>query len=154
MKKTKENEKMKNKKMMRKENERKSAAGALAGKMIGMPNPVSALTEEEARKIADGLGEGKDMGSWKTMSGEQFMKWWESSHKETPLPNSGGAVGLSEKKLGSVAGAGENSGTEDHFNNLTIGDIGGSMDGNVGGVCGKNTEHEGEGDTGGGEICN
>ena len=29
------------------------------------------------------LGDGKDMGSWKTMSGEQFMKWWEDSNGKT-----------------------------------------------------------------------
>lgn len=45
-----------------------------------MPNPASVLTEDEALKIAEDLGEGKDMGSWRTMSGAEFMKWWRSCH--------------------------------------------------------------------------
>lgn len=49
---------------------------------IVMPNPVSMLSEEEALKIAEDLGPGKSMGSWKTMSGEEFMKWWRSYHEE------------------------------------------------------------------------
>lgn len=47
---------------------------------FSVPNPASVLTEEEALKIAEDLGNGKDMGSWKTMSGEAFMKWWRSCH--------------------------------------------------------------------------
>ena len=46
-----------------------------------MPNPASVLTEEEALKIAKDLGNGQDMGTWKTMSGDEFMKWWRASHK-------------------------------------------------------------------------
>lgn len=49
---------------------------------LGMTNPVSGLTEEEAMKIAEKLGNGRDMGSWRTMSGAQFLEWWQSSRKE------------------------------------------------------------------------
>ena len=49
---------------------------------LNMPNPVASLTEEQALKIAKELGDGKDMGSWKTMSGEEFMRWWRSCHKD------------------------------------------------------------------------
>ena len=35
-----------------------------------VPNLLSIQTEEEALKIADELGDGKDMGTWKTMSDE------------------------------------------------------------------------------------
>lgn len=47
-----------------------------------MPNPVSIMTvtEEEALKIAADLGNGKNVGSWKTMSGQEFMNWWRSCH--------------------------------------------------------------------------
>ncbi len=53
----------------------------VSGGMASMANPVSGMSEEEARRIAEELGEGKDMGSWKTMSKEQFLKWWESSNR-------------------------------------------------------------------------
>lgn len=43
----------------------------------GMANSEAGMSEEQARKIAENLGEGNDMGSWKTMSGEQFMDWWK-----------------------------------------------------------------------------
>lgn len=43
---------------------------------------ASVLTEEEALKIAETLGEGNDMGSWKTMSGEEFMQLWYSTHEQ------------------------------------------------------------------------
>ena len=49
---------------------------------VGLPNPVASQTREEALRIAAQLGDGKDMGSWRTMSGEQYMQWWESSHKD------------------------------------------------------------------------
>ena len=35
-----------------------------------LSNPVKVLTEEEACRISAELGNGKDMGTWKTMSGE------------------------------------------------------------------------------------
>lgn len=47
---------------------------------LGMSNPASGISEEEAKKVACALGEGKDMGSWKTMSGDQFMEWWSASN--------------------------------------------------------------------------
>lgn len=47
-----------------------------------IPNPASIQTEEEALKIAGELGDGRDMGSWKTMAGEQYMEWWKSVHKK------------------------------------------------------------------------
>jgi hypothetical protein len=47
-----------------------------------IPNPVSILTEEEALKIAAELGDGQDMGTWKTMSGEEFMMWWKSCNQD------------------------------------------------------------------------
>ncbi len=43
---------------------------------------ASALTEEEALKIAEMLGDGSDMGTWKTMSGEEFMQLWYSTHEQ------------------------------------------------------------------------
>ncbi len=51
-------------------------------KFAELPNPVNVLTEEEARLIAAELGDGKDMGLWKTMSGEQYMQWWRSFHEK------------------------------------------------------------------------
>ena len=47
----------------------------------GVANPVSGLSREKAEKIAKTLGDGEDHGSWRSMSGEQFMKWWESSNR-------------------------------------------------------------------------
>ena len=44
-----------------------------------MTNPV-VIPESQAENIAKELGDGKDMGSWKTMSSEQFMKWWEETN--------------------------------------------------------------------------
>lgn len=62
--------------------EKKRTTKAFGGQMMNMPNPVSSLTEEEAKAIAESLGDGKDMGSWRTMSGKDFMKWYESSRKK------------------------------------------------------------------------
>ena len=53
----------------------------VTGGMLSMKNPVAGMSREEAEHTAIELGEGQDMGSWKTMSGEQFMKWWEASNQ-------------------------------------------------------------------------
>ena len=46
-----------------------------------MTNPAADISKEKAENITMELGDGKDMGSWKTMSGEQFMKWWEETNR-------------------------------------------------------------------------
>ena len=51
----------------------------------GMPNPVSGMSYEEARKIAkkweaEARKKGLKKGQWGT--GESFMKWWASSNKD------------------------------------------------------------------------
>ena len=56
--------------------------GKVTGGLVGMANPVSGMSEEEAMRIANALGEGKNVDSWKTMSGERFLEWWRESNKE------------------------------------------------------------------------
>ncbi len=48
---------------------------------LGMANPASGISKEQAVKIATELGDGKDEGSYKTMTGDQFMDWWKESNK-------------------------------------------------------------------------
>ncbi len=48
-------------------------------------NPVSGMSKEEAFDIAVQLAEGKDMGSWNTMTAEEFLQWWLSSNSETSV---------------------------------------------------------------------
>lgn len=50
----------------------------ITGGVLGMSNPVAGMSREQAEEIALSLGPGKDMGSYTTMSGDQFMKWWAS----------------------------------------------------------------------------
>lgn len=50
------------------------------GGIMSMTNPAAGISREQAEAIAREFGDGKDMGSWKTMSGEQFLKWWEASN--------------------------------------------------------------------------
>ena len=50
---------------------------------VQIANPVAGMSEEEARAIASALGEGKDMGTWQTMSGDEFMEWWRSANNIT-----------------------------------------------------------------------
>ena len=54
----------------------------VTGGVINMTNPVAGKSREEMEKVAATLGEGQDMGSWKTMSGERFLEWWRESNKE------------------------------------------------------------------------
>ena len=54
---------MKNDRVELKDNELEKIAGG-------------SLTEEQSKKAAGELGNGSDMGAWKTMSSEEFMKWW------------------------------------------------------------------------------
>ena len=61
---------MKNTKAEIKNNELENVSGGV----FSMANPV-VIPESQAENIAKELGDGKDMGSWKTMSSEQFMKW-------------------------------------------------------------------------------
>ncbi len=68
---------MENKKVLNNEELEKVSGGAA---FADIPNPLTIQTEEEARLIADKLGNGNDMGSWKTMSGEEYMQWWRSTH--------------------------------------------------------------------------
>ena len=44
-------------------------------------DPADVQTREEALKIAELLGDGKNMGTWQTMSGEQYMQLWDSIHQ-------------------------------------------------------------------------
>ena len=67
---------MKNTKVELKDNELENVSGGV----LSMVNPV-VIPETQAEHIAMELGDGKDMGSWKTMSGEQFMKWWEETNR-------------------------------------------------------------------------
>lgn len=62
------------------EDELKQVTGGENRPMMGMANPVAGMTKEQAEAIARELGGGKDMGSWRTMSGDEFMKWWEKSN--------------------------------------------------------------------------
>ncbi|MCQ2471497.1 MAG: hypothetical protein MJ147_05605 [Clostridia bacterium] len=39
-----------------------------------VPDPESVQTEAEAIRIVEMLGDGKDMGTWKTMSGEKYIQ--------------------------------------------------------------------------------
>lgn len=70
---------MEDKKLLNNEELERVSGGVI---FTGTPNPASVLTEEEALKIAETLGEGSDMGSWKTMSGEEFMQLWYSTHEQ------------------------------------------------------------------------
>ena len=63
------------------EDELKQVTGGATRPMMGMANPVAGMPKEQAEAIARELGGGKDMGSWRTMSGDEFMKWWEESNK-------------------------------------------------------------------------
>lgn len=65
---------------------------------LGGSNKMSAagLSADEARKIAVALDDGKDMGSWKTMSGEQFLKWWESNGGKASVDTVGGICGKND----------------------------------------------------------
>lgn len=54
----------------------------MAAGMCGMANPVAGMSREEAERIAAELGDGTDMGTWRTMSGEQFLKWWAASNPQ------------------------------------------------------------------------
>lgn len=52
----------------------------IRGNLSGtIASPVG-LSQEEAEKIAEELGEDKHMGSWSTMSGEQYMDWWRAAN--------------------------------------------------------------------------
>ena len=68
---------MKNTKVEIKDNELESVSGGV----LSMTNPAADISKEKAENITMELGDGKDMGSWKTMSGEQFMKWWEETNR-------------------------------------------------------------------------
>ena len=70
---------MEDKKLLNNEGLEKVSGGV---NFTDVPNPLSIQTKEEALKIAEQLGAGKDMGSWKTMSGEEFMQWWRSVHEK------------------------------------------------------------------------
>ena len=70
---------MEDKKLLNNEELEKVSGGV---NFSDVPNPLSIQTKEEALKIAEQLGAGKDMGSWKTMSGEEFMQWWRSVHEK------------------------------------------------------------------------
>jgi len=48
---------------------------------VTLGNPVAGMSQEEAFQIALSLAEGKDMGSWSTMSAEQFLLWWQESNQ-------------------------------------------------------------------------
>ena len=50
--------------------------------MMGMSNPVAGISREQAEAIAKTLGDGTNMGSWRTMSEEEFMKWWAETNNE------------------------------------------------------------------------
>lgn len=67
---------MKNTKVEIKDNELENVSGGV----FSMANPV-VIPKTQAENIAKELGDGKDMGSWKTMSSEQFMKWWEETNR-------------------------------------------------------------------------
>ena len=56
----------------------------IVGLNLNMSNPISGITREQAEQIAKNLGTGKDNGSWRTMSAEQFMEWWEKSNGRKP----------------------------------------------------------------------
>ena len=59
-------------------------------KSYNMKNPVTGLSREEAELKAKSLGkDGKNMGSWKSQSALDFMKWWADSNN----------VSLSEEDL-------------------------------------------------------
>ncbi|MCQ2424179.1 MAG: bacteriocin [Clostridia bacterium] len=78
----------------------------VTGGALGMSNPVSGITREQAEAMARELGLGKDMGSWRTMSSEDFMAWWRASNNQ-PLRDENTAE-LNENQLGMVsAGASE-----------------------------------------------
>ncbi|GEM_PF-2957138 len=70
----------------------KNTAAVDTGKdtgMVGgvqMANPVAGLSREEALEIAVALAEGKDMGSWQTMSADEFLRWWADSNQEELNP--------------------------------------------------------------------
>ena len=66
---------MKNTKAEIKDNELENISGGV----LSMTNPV-AIPKTQAEHIAMELGDGKDMGSWKELSSEQFMKWWEETN--------------------------------------------------------------------------
>ena len=70
---------MEDKKILNNEELEKVSGGV---SFTDVPNPLSIQTKEEALKIAEQLGAGKDMGSWKTMSGEEFMQLWYSTHEQ------------------------------------------------------------------------
>lgn len=55
------------------------------GGCLGMANPVAGLTKDQAIDNALKLGDGMDMGSWGTMSAEQYIRWWaETNNQEMP----------------------------------------------------------------------
>ena len=70
---------MEDKKLLNNEELEKVSGGV---NFTDVPNPLSIQTKEEALKIAEQLGAGMDMGSWKTMSGEEFMQLWYSTHEQ------------------------------------------------------------------------
>ena len=51
----------------------------------GMKNPVAGLTKDQAESYArKNLGkDSKNMGSWKSQSALDYMKWWASSNNES-----------------------------------------------------------------------
>ena len=46
----------------------------------GMSNPVAGMSEEDAMRIAKEMNEGTYSGSWRSMSGAQFLEWWRASN--------------------------------------------------------------------------
>ena len=58
------------------------APKTVGGMFASMSNPVAGMPREQAEQIAASLGDGTDMGSWRTMSGEQFLRWWAASNKD------------------------------------------------------------------------
>ena len=62
-----------------------SVLSQIAGGNLSMTNPAEGLSKEDAKAMASSLGEGSDMGSWKTMSGQEFMEWLKKKGLENPL---------------------------------------------------------------------
>lgn len=62
-----------------------SALSQIVGGNLSTANPAAGLSREDAEAIAAFLGEGSDMGSWKTMSGQEFMEWLKKKCLENPL---------------------------------------------------------------------
>ena len=81
---------MDNKKMLGNEELEKVVGGIESANIVGYGGSAPELPAQQLRdnvyqemfKAVDELGDGKDVGTWKTMSGEEYMQWWRSLNKK------------------------------------------------------------------------